>query len=70
MGKDYDAALLAAGQVGFGMGSTPTAIANMQAITNQYGPSHKAFLIVPLVGAFFIDIVNAFLIQLSISLVR
>lgn len=70
MGKDYDAALLSAGQVGFGMGSTPTAIANMQAITNQYGPSHKAFLIVPLVGAFFIDIVNAFLIQLSINLVR
>lgn len=70
MGKDYDAALLAAGQVGFGMGSTPTAIANMQAITNQYGPSHKAFLIVPLVGAFFIDIVNAALIQLSINLVR
>lgn len=70
MGKDYDAALLSAGQVGFGMGSTPTAIANMQAITNQYGPSHKAFLIVPLVGAFFIDIVNAVLIQLSINLVR
>lgn len=70
MGKNYDAALLSAGQVGFGMGSTPTAIANMQAITNQYGPSHKAFLIVPLVGAFFIDIVNAFLIQLSINLVR
>ena len=70
MGKDYDAALLSAGQVGFGMGSTPTAIANMQAITNQYGPSHKAFLIVPLVGAFFIDIVNAFLIQASINLVR
>ena len=70
MGKDYDAALLSAGQVGFGMGSTPTAIANMQAITNQYGPSHKAFLIVPLVGAFFIDIVNAFLIQGFINLVR
>ena len=70
MGKDYDAALLSAGQVGFGMGSTPTAIANMQAITNQYGPSHKAFLIVPLVGAFFIDIVNAFLIQGFINIVR
>lgn len=70
MGKNYDAALLSAGQVGFGMGSTPTAIANMQAITNQYGPSHKAFLIVPLVGAFFIDIVNAFLIQMFINLVR
>lgn len=70
MGKNYDAAVLAAGHCGFGMGATPTAVANMQAITNQYGPSHKAFLIVPLVGAFFIDIINAFLIQAFISLVR
>ena len=63
MGSDYDAAVLAAGHCGFGMGATPTAIANMQAVTNMYGPSHKAFLIVPLVGAFFIDIINAFTIQ-------
>ena len=70
MGKNYDAAVLAAGHCGFGMGATPTAVANMQAITNQYGPSHKAFLIVPLVGAFFIDIVNAFLIQAFISWVH
>ena len=66
MGKNYDAAVLAAGHCGFGMGATPTAIANMQAITNQYGPSHKAFLIVPMVGAFFIDIINAAMIQLFI----
>ncbi|ENY5786173.1 sodium/glutamate symporter, partial [Acinetobacter baumannii] len=51
MGKNYDAAVLAAGHCGFGMGATPTAVANMQAITNMYGPSHKAFLIVPLCGA-------------------
>ncbi|MBV2164185.1 sodium/glutamate symporter [Comamonas nitrativorans] len=70
MGKNYDAAVLAAGHCGFGMGATPTAVANMQAITNQYGPSHKAFLIVPLVGAFFIDIINAFMIQGFIQLVR
>ncbi len=70
MGKNYDAAVLAAGHCGFGMGATPTAVANMQAITNQYGPSHKAFLIVPLVGAFFIDIINAFLLQGIISLLR
>lgn len=50
--------------------ATPTAVANMQAITNQYGPSHKAFLIVPLVGAFFIDIINAFLLQGMLSLLR
>ncbi|WP_027015049.1 sodium/glutamate symporter [Comamonas composti] len=67
MGRNYDAAVLAAGHCGFGMGATPTAVANMQAITNQYGPSHKAFLIVPMVGAFFVDIVNATLIQLFIQ---
>ncbi|MNV78884.1 Sodium/glutamate symport carrier protein [compost metagenome] len=70
MGKNYDAAVLSAGHCGFGMGATPTAIANMQAITNQYGPSHKAFLIVPLVGAFFIDIINAFVLQMMIALLR
>ena len=70
MGKDYDAAVLAAGHCGFGMGATPTAVANMQAITNQYGPSHKAFILVPLVGAFFIDITNAFVLQLWISFLR
>ncbi|MNE55431.1 Sodium/glutamate symport carrier protein [compost metagenome] len=68
MGKNYDAAVLSAGHCGFGMGATPTAIANMQAITNQYGPSHKSFLIVPMVGAFFIDIVNAAMIQLFVKL--
>ncbi|HCW4282927.1 TPA: sodium/glutamate symporter, partial [Acinetobacter baumannii] len=64
MGKNYDAAVLAAGHCGFGMGATPTAVANMQAITNMYGPSHKAFLIVPLCGAFFVDLINATVIQL------
>lgn len=59
MGKDYDAAILAAGHCGFGLGATPTAVANMQSVTSTFGPSHKAFLIVPLVGAFFIDLINA-----------
>ncbi|KHF76119.1 Sodium/glutamate symport protein [Acinetobacter sp. neg1] len=63
MGKNYDSAVLASGLCGFGMGATPNAIANMQAITNMYGPSHRAFLIVPLVGAFFIDLVNVVVIQ-------
>lgn len=67
MGRNYDAAVLAAGHCGFGMGATPTAIANMQAITNKYGPSHKAFLIVPMVGAFFVDIINASVIQIFIK---
>ena len=68
MGKDYDAAVLAAGHCGFGMGATPTAIANMQAITDRYGASHKAFLIVPMVGAFFVDIVNATILQIFTQL--
>ncbi|MFA3951072.1 sodium/glutamate symporter [Salmonella enterica subsp. enterica serovar Dublin] len=68
MGKNYDAAVLAAGHCGFGLGATPTAIANMQAITDRFGPSHMAFLVVPMVGAFFIDIVNALVIKLYLML--
>ncbi|KLT73723.1 sodium:glutamate symporter [Neisseria arctica] len=64
MGKNYDAAVLAAGHCGFGMGATPTAVANMQSVTQHFGPSHKAFLIVPMIGAFFIDFVNAFILTL------
>jgi ESS family glutamate:Na+ symporter len=68
MGRNYDAAVLAAGNCGFGLGATPTAIANMQAITAQFGPSHLAFLVVPMVGAFFIDIANAIVIKLFLLL--
>ncbi len=53
---------------GLGLGATPVAIANMNAITSKYGPSFKAFLIVPLVGAFFIDLVNAMVIKFFIGL--
>lgn len=63
MGKDYQAAVISSGFVGFSMGATPTAIANMTAVTKRYGASHMAFIIVPLVGAFFIDLSNAFIIQ-------
>lgn len=63
MGCDYDAVVLAAGHCGFGLGATPTAIANMQAITARFGHSHVAFLVVPMVGAFFIDIINAVVIK-------
>ncbi|PRN14123.1 sodium/glutamate symporter [Acinetobacter baumannii] len=69
MGKNYDAAVLAAGHCGCGMGAPPTAVANMQAITNMYGPSHKAFLIVPLCGAFFVDLINATVIQLMLKFI-
>ncbi len=62
-GRDYDAAVLAAGHCGFGLGATPTAMVNMQTVTSHYGPSHVAFIVVPLVGAFFIDLINALIIQ-------
>ena len=62
MGKNYDAAVVAAGFGGVTLGSTPTAMANMAAVTQRFGPSHQAFIIVPLVSAFFIDLVNAVLI--------
>ena len=67
-GKDYDAAVLAAGHCGFGLGATPTAMVNMQTVTYNYGPSHTAFIVVPLVGAFFIDLFNAIAIQSTLAL--
>jgi len=67
MGADYDAAVLSAGHCGFGLGATPTAVANMQSVTERFGPSHKAFLIVPMVGAFFIDFINAFILTTFIG---
>jgi ESS family glutamate:Na+ symporter len=68
MGKDYDASVIASGFAGLGLGATPVGIANMNAITTKYGPSPKAFLVIPLVGAFFIDIVNALVIKFFASL--
>jgi len=68
MGSTYDAAVIAAGHCGFGLGATPTAVANMQAVTERFGPSHVAFLVVPMVGAFFIDIANATVIKLFLIL--
>jgi ESS family glutamate:Na+ symporter len=67
MGRTYDAAVVCSGFGGISLGSTATAMANMTAVTNHYGPSHLAFIIVPLVCAFFIDIVNAFMIQYFLS---
>ena len=63
MGRSYDAAIMAAGQIGFGMSSTACALAIMKSVTDRHGPSPLAFVIVPMVGAFFIDITNAFIIQ-------
>jgi len=63
MGRDYDAAVLAAGHVGFALSSTAAALAIMKAVTERRGPSPLAFVVVPMVGAFFIDIANALVIQ-------
>ena len=68
MGRDYDASVISAGFVGLGLGATPVAIANMDAVTRRFGPSTKAFLVVPLVGAFFIDILNALVLKFFIGL--
>lgn len=62
MGSDYDAAVIAAGHCGFGMGATPNAMANMQAFAAANGPSIKAFFVIPLVGSLFIDFFNAVII--------
>jgi len=62
LGGTYDAAVIAAGFSGFTLGSTPTAMANMTAVTQKFGPSPKAFIVLPLVSAFFIDLLNAVLI--------
>lgn len=70
MGKDYDAVVVSAGHCGFGMGATPTAIANMQTVTKTFGPSHKAFLIVPMVGGFIIDISNSIIIKSFLSIIE
>ena len=63
MGSNYEAAVMVAGRCGFGLGATPTAIANMQAITDRYGRAPRAIIVVSLVGAFLIDIANAIVIS-------
>lgn len=67
MGANYDAAVMSSGYVGLALGATPTAIANMTAVTQLYGPSPRAFIIVPLIGAFFIDLANSIIIQAYIG---
>lgn len=63
MGRNYDAVLLATGHLGFGLGSTATAMVNVQAVTHRHGHSPLAFLLIPVMGAFLIDLVNALAIQ-------
>jgi len=68
MGRHYEAAVTSAAFIGFNMGSTATAMANMQALTAKYGPAPQSYLIVPLAGAFFIDLMNAFVLTVVLSL--
>lgn len=70
MGRDYEAAVLTSGHCGFGMGATSNAMANMRALTEQYGPAPRAFFVVPLVGSLFIDFFNAFIIVLFMNMVK
>jgi ESS family glutamate:Na+ symporter len=68
MGRDYEAAVTSAAFIGFNIGSTATAMANMQAITAKYGPAPQSYLIVPLAGAFFIDLINALMLTAFLAL--
>ncbi|PKE62178.1 sodium/glutamate symporter [Macrococcoides caseolyticum] len=68
LGKSYDSAIMVAGFLGHGLGATPNAMANMDSVTKQYGPSRKAFLIVPVVGAFLIDVIAVPVIITTINL--
>ncbi len=68
MGRDYTAAVLSAGFAGFTLGATPTAIANMSSVTKSYGPAPLAFIVLPMVSAFFVDLANAFIIRIFVAL--
>lgn len=69
MGANYDAGVIAGGHCGFGMGATPTAVMNMGVLVSRNGPSPQAFMVVPIVGAFFIDITNLIVIQTYIAFI-
>ena len=69
MGRDYDAAVIVSGLCGFGMGATPNAMANMQAVCDRYAPSVKAYLLIPLVGSLFADFINSLVITVFINFI-
>jgi ESS family glutamate:Na+ symporter len=70
MGRDYDAAVMSGGFVGFMLGTTANAMANMRSLVERYGPAPRAFLVVPMVGAFFIDFTNALIITIFLNVFR
>lgn len=69
LGRDYDAAVLCAGMCGFGLGATPNAMANMSAVCYKYRYSVKPFLIVPIIGAMFADLINTGIITLFLNVI-
>jgi ESS family glutamate:Na+ symporter len=68
MGRDYESAVMAGGFCGFMLGTTANAMANMEALVERYGPAPKAFLVVPMVGAFFVDFTNAIIITACLNI--
>ena len=68
LGRDYDAAVMTAGFIGFSMGATSNAMANMQAVSRKYGPSPTAFIVIPIVGGMLIDIINSVAVSLMIPM--
>jgi ESS family glutamate:Na+ symporter len=67
MGRDYESAVMASGFIGFVLGTTANAVSNMRTMTDRFGPAPRAFLVVPIVGAFFIDFVNALIINVFLN---
>ena len=69
-GRDYDSAVMCGGFIGFMLGTTANAMASMKVLADRYGPARPAFLVVPMVGAFFIDFTNALLITVFLNIFR
>ena len=70
MGGNYEAAVMASGTCGFGMGATPNAIANMNAMCERFGLAHTAYFVIPLIGAFVVDFLNASILMVFMNLLK
>jgi ESS family glutamate:Na+ symporter len=70
LGKDYDSAVLVSGLCGFGLGATPNAMANMSAVCYKYRYSVKPFIIVPIIGAMFVDLINTGVVTVFLNLIK
>lgn len=70
MGRNYEAAVMASGTCGFGLGATPNAIANMNAMCERFGSAHTAYFVIPLIGAFVVDFLNASILMIFMNLLK